>query len=497
MFINSSEENIDYKTLYEQSLQQIALLQLQVAELRKFIFNGKQEAFKPDPNAHKLQAALFPESAIGEVVTESIKKVDAYEKKTTSIRINHPGRNPISDHLRRETVRLVPTEDVSDLKPIGEEITEQLEYNPGELYVKRYVRPEYLKPSGDKTEARRIIAELPAFPLSKSYAGASLLSHLMVSKFVDHLPVYRQLQILSRQKVNIDATTVSNWIREACNLIVPLYEAHKKEVLATNYLNVDETPIKVLDKAKKGTTHQGYYWVYYNTLNKNVLFEYQQGRSGSFPREVLKDYQGYLQTDGYAGYEQFDKIPGVIPLNCWAHARRKFFDAQDSDKEKASKVLIDIQSLYAVEAYCRDMAKSAEEVNAHRHEYASTVLHNLHITLQEQLATTLPNSPLGKALQYTLARWDKLNVYLSDGNLRIDNNLIENSIRPVALGRKNYLFAGSHEAAQRGAMLYSLFATCRLHNLDPQAWLTDVLNKINDTKINCIHELLPQNYSKK
>jgi transposase len=472
------------------------MLRLQIAELRKFIFSGKQEAFKPDPNANKLQAALFPESSIGEVVTTSIKKIDAYEKKTTAIRVNHPGRNPISDHLRRETVRLDPPEDVGDLKPIGEEITEQLEYNPGEVYVKRYVRPEYLKPNEDNTEARRIIADLPAFPISKSYAGASLLSHLMVSKFVDHLPIYRQLEIFKRQNVHIDATTVSNWIKEACNLIVPLYEAHKKEVLSTNYLNVDETPIKVLDKGKKGTTHQGYYWVYYNTLNKNVLFEYQQGRSGSFPREVLKDYQGYLQTDGYAGYDQFDKIPGVVPLNCWAHARRKFFDAQDSDKEKASKVLIEIQSLYAVEAYCHDMAKSAEEVNAHRHEYASTVLHNLHITLQEQLATTLPSSPLGKALQYTLARWDKLNVYLQDGYLRIDNNLIENSIRPVALGRKNYLFAGSHEAAQRGAMLYSLFATCRLHNLDPQAWLTDVLRKINDTKINSIKELLPQNYIK-
>jgi hypothetical protein len=250
----------------------------------------------------------------------------------------------------------------------------------------------------------------------------------------------------------------------------------------------------VLDKNKKGTTHLGYYWVYYDPVRKLVMFDYQEGRSGEFPKETLKNFKGYLQTDGYGGYDQFDKKNGVTTLNCWAHARRKFFEAKDYDKEMAEDVLAQIQLLYQIESYCREHNLVPEEIKALRQEHAIPILNNLHETLQTYLQTTLPSSPMGTALQYTLKRWSKLVVYTEDGKLQIDNNLVENSIRPVAIGRKNYLFAGSHEAARRAGMMYSFFATCKLHNINPEQWLTHVFDNINDTYINKIQGLLPQNY---
>ncbi|CAN5801778.1 IS66-like element ISBf10 family transposase [soil metagenome] len=478
----------------EQS-QQINLLRLQILELQKFIFSGKQEKFKLNPNSNEQQTALFENDKIAEVAVEGIKHVNGYDVKQTAVRVNHPGRNPLPAHLRREEIILTPAQDVTGLKPVGQEITEILEYREGELYVKKYIRPEYIQPTEDGTQAKRVIAALPNIPIAKSYVGASLLAHIMASKYVDHTPIHRKLKMLGRQQITIEDNTVNNWFKNGINLIVPVFKAHERQVLQTHYLAVDETPLKVLDKTKKGTTHQGYYWVYYNTVSRQVLFKYQTGRSAMWPKETLKNYQGYLQTDGYAAYNQFDDVEGITTLNCWAHARRKFIDAQSFDNAKASEVLVQIQLLYAVEKHCVENKYAAAEIKNYRQQNAVPVLKTLHDILQTQLTNSLPKSPLGIALQYTLARWDKLNVYTLDGNLRIDNNLVENSIRPVAIGRKNYLFAGNHEAAQRSAMLYSLFATCKLHNVNPIEWLTYVFENINDHKINNIEQLLPQNYA--
>jgi len=446
--INFITQHIDFKSLYEQQLlvnsghqktndelsQQNILLRLQILELQKFIFGGKQEKFKADPNSNALQIALFDKDKLGEVVVESIRQIKAREVKQTVVRVNHPGRNPLPAHLRREEIRLIPAEDVSGLTPVGEEITELLEYKQGELYVKKFIRPEYIKTNETGTQAKRVIAALPNMPIPKSIVGASLLVHMMISKYVDHLPIYRQLQMFSRQKIVLEDNTVNNWFRQGCNLITPLYEAHEKQVLQTNYLSVDETPIKVLDKTKKGTTHQGYYWVYYNTQSRQVLFKYHKGRAAEWPKETLTNYKGYLQTDGYVAYNQFDGAEGIVTLNCWAHARRKFIDAQSFDATKAGMVLAQIQLLYAVEKECVENNYTPDQVKDYRQQHAVPVLKELHELLKTQATNSLPKSPLGMALQYTLARWDKLNVYTQDGKLRIDNNLVENSIRPVAIG---------------------------------------------------------------
>lgn len=278
-------------------------------------------------------------------------------------------------------------------------------------------------------------------------------------------------------------------------LVAPVYNLHCKEVLNTGYLNADETTIKVLDKDKKGTTHKGYHWVYYNTQKRLALFDYQPGRGALYPKTMLYNFKGYLQSDGYDAYEAFDKIEGVTTLCCWAHARRKFFEAKDYDNANTEKVLAQIQQLYAIEAHCREQSFTPEQIKKHRQQHSIPILNTLEQLLKDLLVKTLPDSPLGKAIRYTLKRWQKLCIYTTNGILQIDNNLVENSIRPVALGRKNYLFAGSHERAQDAAMLYSLFATCRLHNVNPEQWLTHLFENINRTPKENLHLLLPQNYT--
>ena len=208
---------------------------------------------------------MFPEDKLGQVDVVKTTLVKEHEKKQTKLTVSHPGRNPLPGNLRREVIELMPQGDVTNLKPVGREITEVLEYQLAELFVKQYVRPEYIKLAADGLNATRVIAPLPALPLGKAMAGSSLLTHLLVSKFIDHQPIYRQLVIFKRQQVNINHSTVSGWIKEAVALLSPVYNLRCKEILQSHYLNVDETTIKVLDKDKKGTTHQGYYWVYYDT----------------------------------------------------------------------------------------------------------------------------------------------------------------------------------------------------------------------------------------
>jgi transposase len=473
----------------------IQSLQLQLNELKKIIFGSKAEKFIISSNTNAVQPDLFPDDKLGEHAVVKTTLIKSFEKKQTTLTVKHPGRNPLPQSLRREVIELLPQEDVSDLNPVGKEVTEMLEYQPGELFVKQFVRPEYIKPSEDGLTAKRVIAPLPCMPLEKSIAGSSLLTHLLVSKFVDHLPVYRQLEIFKRQNLNINHSTVSGWIKDAVALVEPVYNLHCKEVLKADYLNADETTIKVLDKNKKGTTHQGYYWVYYDTQKKLALFDYQPGRGALYPQAMLHSFKGYLQTDGYDAYETFDKMDGITTLCCWAHARRKFYEALVYDKYNGQMVLGQIQSLYKIEDWCRDHHYTPEQIKAYRHQYAVPILENMHDNLQIFSSKTLPKSPLGKAIAYTLKRWKKLCVYTTNGILQIDNNLVENSIRPIALGRKNYLFAGNHERAQDAAMLYSLFATCRLQNINPEKWLTYLFENINSTPKEQLQLLLPQNYT--
>ena len=395
----------------------IQSLQLQVNELKKYIYGSKSEKFVSSTAGNVQQADLFPDDKLGEHILVKKTLVKQFEKNQTALSIKHPGRNPIPDHLRREVIELLPQEDVQDLKPVGKEVTEILEYQPGELFVKQFVRPEYIKPSEDGLNAKRVIAPLPAMPLQKAIAGPSLLTQLMVSKFVDHQPVYRQLEIFKRQQVNMHYSTVSGWIKEAVALLNPVYDLHCRQVLQSHYLNVDETTIKVLDKDKKGATHQGYYWVYYDTKRKLVLFDYQPGRGALYPQAMLHKFKGYLQSDGYDAYETFDKVEGITTLCCWAHARRKFYEAKNYDNVNAERILMQIQQLYKIEAHCRDVSFTPEQIKNYRHEHALPVLKELEQLLKELLIKSLPSSQLGKAISYTLQRWNKQCLSIQEGEL--------------------------------------------------------------------------------
>lgn len=480
----------DYKELYEQSQLQILSLTRQLQQLRKMIFGSRHERFVPaGVNPSQLALDIQAEQAAACNMAEA-KKI-SYIKSNTTIEqkpLVHPGRMKLPENLRREEIIIEPTADVSDCKKMGEEITEVLEYKPGELFVKKYVRVKYAKPQSEGV----LIGELPARPLDKAMAGPGLLAQIVIDKYVDHLPLYRQMQRFERAGVKIPYATITDWVSATCRLIMPLYEALKAEVLRSNYLHADETPIKVLDKDKKGATHRGYYWVYQDSIKKTVFFDYRESRGREGPQGILENFSGYLQTDGYTAYESFDKRKEITLMHCMAHARRMFHDALDNDAARAGYALEKIQALYVIERICKEQLLNFGEIREVRQQKAVPVLESLGKWMKDQYIQTTPKSAIGKALAYSIERWERLSIYTSNGMLNIDNNPVENSIRPVALGRKNYLFAGSHEAAQRSAMLYSLLGTCKMHGIEPYQWLCSTLEKIASHPINRINEMLPQ-----
>ncbi len=303
------------------------------------------------------------------------------------------------------------------------------------------------------------------------------------------------MQRFERAGVRIDYSTLTDWLSATCRLIYPLYQALKSEVLRSGYLHADETPIKVLDNEKKGKTHRGYFWVYNNSPCKLVFFDYQEGRGESGPQGILKEYKGYLQTDGYQVYDAFDKREEITLLHCMAHARRYFTEAVGNDADRANYALERFQHLYAIERSCKEKSLTFEQRKETRIEDAIPILEELGKWMKEQYIQTLPKSPIGKAMAYSIERWDKLCLYTTHGMLNIDNNPVENSIRPVAIGRKNYLFCGSHEAAKRTAILYSLLGTCKMHGVNPFYWLKDILERIPSYPIKNIKELLPHTWA--
>jgi len=484
------QQTIDYKALYEGQLVQIELLKNELAQLKRVIFGTKSESFLPDASPSQLSLDIEPETIATTSVVHA-KKIAYTRVQTETKPVQQPVRMKLPEHLERKEIIVEPEALTEGCRRIGEEVTEELEYEPGKLFVNRFVRPKYV--NADNTGI--LVAPMVERPLPKAIAGPGLLTQIVIDKYIDHLPLHRQQQRFSRDKINIPYSTLTDWVSNTCKLITPLYDVLVKEVLSGDYLHADETPIKVLDKDKKGEAHRGYYWVYHNSLKDLVLFDYQPGRGREGPTEMLKDFKGHLQTDGYAAYNIFEQQEGVILFHCWAHARRKFYDAQDSDIDRAVYALEQIQSLYAIERKAEQESLSHTAVLSLRQTEAIPILNPLKEWMIKTYQEVLPKSPMGKAIAYSLERWEQLMTYTTDGKLNIDNNPVENAIRPVAIGRKNYLFAGSHEAAQRSAMLYSLFGTCKLHGINPTTWMKHTLERIAATPVNQVHQLLPHHWN--
>jgi len=475
-------QSISYEQLLIENLQ----LKDELAQLKRLIYGSRHERFIPTTPPEQLSLGINSEQK-PTLVTATERIEYTRQKKQATTETIKTGRMKLPADLPREQVVIEPTEDVSGMKKIGEEITEELERIPGKLFVRQYVRPKYAKSNGEGV----VIAELPARPIDKGIPGPGLLAQIIIDKYTDHLPVHRQIQRFEREGIKLSSSTLTDWISGTCTLLEPLYEVLKKKILSSDYLQADETPIKVLDKDKKGTTHRGYHWVYHAPIEQLVLFDYREGRGREGPNEILENFRGHLQTDGYAVYEDYGRKSGVILLHCMAHARRKFDEAKDNDLARAEYALTNIQKLYAIERQARDNNLTPEQRYALRQEKSLPVLTELKSWMLENYKSVLPKSTIGQALHYSLERFDKLMIYASDGKLEIDNNLVENAIRPVAIGRKNYLFAGSHNGARRAAMLYSFLGTCKINNVNPFEWLRLTLDKIPVYPVNRLHELLP------
>ena len=477
------KENIELSEKVSSLTAELLYYKQELARLKRMIFGSRSERhIGSDPLqlslALEVETIDQPERETQQITYTRSK---AEHKKGSAIRLALPS------HLHREEHIIEPQEDVSGARKIGEVITEVLEYTPGKFYVERYVRPKYVLPQ----EERIIIGELPTMPIPRGNAGAGLLAHLLISKYTDHLPFYRQVQQFKRQDIDIAESTISGWFAATCRILEPLYERLVSRVRQSSYLMADETPIPVQTRDKPGSTHKGYHWVYYAPEEKLVCFDYRKGRGRDGPQEFLARFRGMLQSDGYNAYDLFENKEGITLYGCMAHARRKFEHAKDNDPERAEYVLERMRKLYMIEREARESNLPYEERKKLRIEKSLPVLQELEQWMKEQLPQVLPKSAIGQAIAYTLGLWNRLTRYVHNGKVEIDNNLIENSIRPVALGRKNYLFAGSHQAAQQAAMIYSFLGTCKINNIEPYEWLKSTLQRIPDQSIQNLDELLP------
>jgi len=473
---------------HQQALQEIAILKHQIEEMRRLIFGAKSERFIPSSNLDSQQLDLFESTP--ETQEAEIPEKISYTRKKSVKEKGFPVRTEIPEHLPRVEEVIEPDINLAEYRKIGEKVTEVLEYSPGHIFVRKIVRPQYIK---SDTE-RIVIAEIPSLPIPKGNSGASLLAYMLVSKYVDHIPFDRLRKILKRCGVLISKSTINGWFNKSTALLELLYQELEKQMLKNDYLQADESPIKVQDPNKKGALHRGYQWVYRSPVQNLVLFKYNKSRGKEVPKLTLNHFNGMLQTDGYAGYHNMRTNGNITLLACMAHARRKFKEAMDVDSKRANFVLTKMQSLYEIERMARERQVCAETTKRFRQIYATPILQELEQWLKTNLNQVVPKSAMGKAISYTYNLWPRLRRYIEDGRYEIDNNLIENAIRPLALGRKNYLFAGSHEAAQKAAMMYSFFASCKTNDVDPLQWLTDVFNRISDCKVTQLDKLLPNKW---
>jgi transposase len=386
------------KAMLQQTLEE------ERARLRKVIKEfvaRKSERYKAQDIAEG-QLSLFAEQLLGLARSPQAEKIDVEaRRKPGAPKRKHPGRRPIPEGLPRIDFIIEPEEDVSACVKIGEEITEELDYMPGYFYVRRFIRPKYARPD----QAGVAIAPAPVRVIPKGIPGPMLLAHILVSKYVDHLPLYRQLMMFKRSGMDIDDATINGWAKQAILLLEVLYSRIRDALLGGCYLMADESTIKVLDRDKKGSTHLGYYWAYMDPLRRGALFVYEKGRGGNYVRTHLSTFRGYLQTDAYSAYDAMPQLyDGIVMVGCWAHVRRKFMDALAVEREQAEWFVQQIQRLYAIERFCRLMGMTPQERLALR-ENAKPILEAIKAKMLEVAPTLTPKNVLNLAIRYTINQW--------------------------------------------------------------------------------------------
>jgi len=379
-----------------------------------------------------------------------------------------------------------------ELKRIGEEVSERLEYVPASLVVIEEACQKYACPKACTV----VTAEKPLAPIEKGLPGPGLLAHVAVSKYGDHVPLNRQEEIFRRQGVELPRQTMCDWMRGCADLVIPLYELMKEQVLDSKAVQTDDTPVPVLDPDLP-RTRTGRIWTYVgDDEHPYTVYDYTPTRSRDGPEAFLKEFRGYLQADAYSGYDYFYQEPerGIAEVGCWAHARRRFFEAQSSDLMRSTVMLAYVRLLYDVERKARDGKLGGEARRALRQEKSKPILDDIHAYLEREQPRVLPKSPEGEAIAYTMSNWKALTRYCDDGDLEIDNNGAERSLRGVAVGRKNWMFYGSDKGGRTAAVLTSLIATCKRLGMDPFAYLRDLFGRIAAHPRARIAELLPDHW---
>lgn len=420
---------------------------------------------------------------------------DVPAQKTT---VNKPKRRPLPDHLPTIRIEHEPLSTVCpcgcQLRRIDEDLSEKLNFRPAQFYKEQHIRGKWVC---DQCETL-IQKPMPAYVIDKGIATPELLSHVLVSKYADHLPLYRQRLIYQRVGVDLARSTLSEWIGQCGVQLEPLAQALKQIVLQQQVIHADETPVTVMQIGEK-KSKKGYVWAYattqYNSIQA-VVYDFQANRSGQHAEDFLKGWQGHLVCDDYSGYKACFASGQMIEVGCMAHARRKFHELHVTGKSLiAEQALSLIQQLYRIEAELRDIPDcTAEHRRERRQQDSQPVMQQLYDWLKEYQLKVPPSSPTAKAINYSLKRWSALSRYLDDGNLPICNNWVENQMRPWALGRKNWLFAGSLRSGQRAANIMTLIQSAKLNGLDPYAYLTDILTKLPTHKMKDIEALLPHNW---
>ena len=501
---NFESERASYQQQINQKDETISQLKQQVEMLQRRIWGKSSEKYiSENPQQRRLDfdgLDLLPEEK--ELATSAKEEIEKY--KTIRVKVqekSHPVRKPLPESLPREETHIYPENiNPGDWTELAPEITEVLERDPARWYVRRIIRHKYVlkdKSPGQDIEKQIITAPMPVLPIAKSYVGATLLADIVIDKYVNHLPFYRQIQMFKQQGISIAPATINGWFSNAADLMRPAYYRLKELVLASGYIQSDETTIPIINNEKHKTIN-GYIWMIRAVTEGLVFFHYDYGsRAQKVALQLFKDYQGVIQTDGYAVYDIYENKKGVLPIGCWAHARRKFEEALKEDKMRASYALQQIGLLYDVERRADNENLSGEERSELRSRLSYPIMVAFEKWILSEYPKVLPKGRIGKALRYTYNIYHKLTRYHLDGKLKIDNNLGENAIRPIALGRKNWLFCGNHESAENAAIMYSMLGCCKARGVNFREWLVFFLNNIHkydDDYTKDLAELLPHNF---